>query len=110
MAISLRNFAASGSLQIEVESPTQSADYGTNLSAALQSLAAFVAGGIEQMQPEQRPGDLEITCGLRARGGGFVIGADLTAANFRVTLTWRNAAQGMPAASGPTGQSGDLGE
>lgn len=110
MAVSVRSFAGSQSLQIEVEGPTQSGDYGADLAAALRSLAATITAGIETSRREERPGEVHITCGLKAMGNGFVVSADPAQASFSVTMVWRSTGEGAMGDVGPAGTSGLLEE
>ncbi|MEV2267788.1 CU044_2847 family protein [Nonomuraea africana] len=85
-----RNFTDVPGLQVEIEDNGAAAT-DPSLAGLLDGLSAVVtqaADQLGQLPAGQRPTELSLTFGLRAVSGGFAIGLDVGATNFRVSLVW----------------------
>jgi hypothetical protein len=90
MATSISNFDASGAIRIEVDGASGASTYGNEFARAVQQLAATIAALVAQMSAEQRPQELNLTCGLKALpSGGFAVSLGSATGNFTLSLTWR---------------------
>lgn len=82
-----------GKLQIEVDEggsgPPAGGGYARTLAEALQALVSSTGEELIKLPPEQRPSEMEVTCGLIALGsGGFAIARSSDTTSFHVSMRW----------------------
>ena len=95
MAFTLQTFSSSGSLRIEVDNGGHTGDYASDLTAAMETLAAAASAALERIPEDKRPEELELACGLKAAGSGFAVAAVTAQANFQVRLLWRKRSDAL---------------